>query len=573
MKRAASLVLFLLAAACATIRPPAEPVHVVIVSTTDLHGWFAGHNDKVPYGGLPVFASYVDALRAENAGRVVLVDSGDLFQGTLESNLFEGEPVVRGYNAIGYAAAAVGNHEFDYGPLGPDVVASKPGEDPLGALKRNASMATFPFLSANITEKATGRAPSWLKPSTIVNAGGAKLGIIGLSTPDTPNTTLAPNVASLDFGDPLAATIREAKALRTAGADAVIVIAHFGGRCLDTSNPQDPSSCEKDQDVMRYLSALPAGTIDAFFGGHTHAEVRHFISGTPASEAASYSRLFGTMDLWIDARKHAVVADRTTIRPLTTICPSYFAGTETCDPKKAPANETLVPATFEGKTIAPVASVAAILEPFLKQVAAKRSEPTGITTAASFPRHYRADSPLGNLLTDAYREWAHTDVAILNSGGLRASLRAGNLVYSDIFEVMPFDNTPAVVTMTGAQLTEMLRLMTVPGRGIPQISGVRYTFDEKGPRDNRLVSATLHNGQPIDPSASYTVALPDFLVTGGEGLGPLMASIPAEKKRIDPTITLRDVLIASLKARPMPLQPSTDGRITVLNPPPPSDEH
>ena len=572
MKRAATLVLFLLCFACASVHPPAEPVHVVIVSTNDLHGWFAGHPEKVPYGGLPLFASYVAALRAANPGHVVLVDAGDLFQGTLESNLFEGDPVVRAYNALGYTAAAVGNHEFDFGPAGPHPVAVDPGEDPLGALKKNAANAKFSFLAANITEKATGQAPTWLEPSMTVDVAGAKLGIIGLATPDTPNTTIASNVQSLNFGDPVEATVREARTLRAAGADAIVVIAHIGGRCADTSNPHDIASCEPDQDAMRYLAALPAGTIDAYVGGHTHSDIRQFIDGVAASEAGAYSREFGTMDLYVDTQKHDVVADRTTIRPLTMICASVFAGTQTCDPKKAPAGAALVPATFEGRAIAPVADVAAVLDPYLKQVAPKRSEPTGIATTAPFTRKYRGESALGDLLADAYREWSHADVAILNSGGIRANFRAGNLVYSDVFEVMPFDNFPAIVTMTGAQLTELIRLMTIPGRGIPQISGLHYTFDEAGPRDNRVVAVTLPNGRPIDVNASYRVAVPDFLVTGGEGLGAVMAAIPADQKKIDQTITLRDLLIEALKKRQMPLQPSTDGRITVLNPPPPSEE-
>src|ERR1700687_3848826 len=116
----------LLALACATAghppsatppAVPAGPLHIVIVGTTDLHGWFNGHDevspDKTPvhYGGLATFATYVDALRGANPGRVVVVDSGDLFQGTLESNLFEGEAVVDAYNDIGCAAEAVGKHE------------------------------------------------------------------------------------------------------------------------------------------------------------------------------------------------------------------------------------------------------------------------------------------------------------------------------------------------------------------------------------------------------------------------------------------------------------------------------
>src|SRR5881394_3769052 len=147
MKRGLIVLLFVLLASCATApaTAPTTPVHVVIVGTTDVHGWFNGHDEvaadkttQVHFGGLSTFSAYLDALRAANDGRVIVVDSGDLFQGTLESNLFEGELVVDGYNAVGYTAAAVGNHEFDYGPVGPDSVARKPGDDPLGALKQNA---------------------------------------------------------------------------------------------------------------------------------------------------------------------------------------------------------------------------------------------------------------------------------------------------------------------------------------------------------------------------------------------------------------------------------------------------
>ncbi|HWW60853.1 MAG TPA: bifunctional UDP-sugar hydrolase/5'-nucleotidase, partial [Thermoanaerobaculia bacterium] len=273
------LLLLVFTLACATV--PRQPVHVVIIGTTDVHGWFNGHTevpkgggDPLQYGGLATFASYIDALRAENPNRVILVDSGDMFQGTLESNLFEGEAVVRGYNDIGYTAAAVGNHEFDFGPVGPDSVPRKPGDDPLGALKRNAAMAHFPFLSANMTEKATGRVPSWARPYAIVDVAGARIGIIGLSTPDTPNVTTPVNVASLDFGDPVETVIRYAKELRANRADAVIVIAHIGGRCTNLDDPHSLESCDREQEVMRLLNALPPGTIDAFFAGHTHAQMR-----------------------------------------------------------------------------------------------------------------------------------------------------------------------------------------------------------------------------------------------------------------------------------------------------------
>src|SRR5688500_10460507 len=236
MKRSLPLVLFLLAVGCARVAPPppSGPVHVVFVHTTDVHGWFNGHVETPPgggegvlWGGLATLASYINVLRQAHDDRVIVLDSGDMFQGTLESNLFEGAAVVRGYNRIGYAAAAVGNHEFDYGPLGEDVVARKPGDDALGALKRNTELAMFPFLSANMVEKSTGKVPNWASPYTIVNRGGARIGIIGLSTPDTPNVTMASNVTTLSFTDPVSATIETARDLRAQGVDAVIVIAHM----------------------------------------------------------------------------------------------------------------------------------------------------------------------------------------------------------------------------------------------------------------------------------------------------------------------------------------------------------
>jgi 5'-nucleotidase len=571
MKRLLPLILFLAAFAAAAAEP--EPIHVFVVGTTDLHGWYDSHHESpnVPhYGGLPLIAGYLEVLRA-NHGRVIVVDSGDLFQGTLESNFFEGEPVVKGYNALGYDAAAVGNHEFDYGPVGPDSVARLPGQDPLGALKKNATAAKFPFLSANLTEKATGKTPSWAKRYTIVDANGVKVGIIGLSTPETPNVTTAANVATLNFGDPVAATVKAAKELRAAGAEAIVVIAHMGGRCKNIDmNPEDPSACETDQEAMRFLNALPKGTVDAYFAGHTHSQMRHYINGVPALQPSPYGREIAILDMTIDPEKHRVA--KTEMLPLTMVCAQVYERTETCDPKKAPAGTTLVPRRFEGRVVSEMGRVSEILKPYLDQVAAKRSQDLGIRTTDRFKRAYYREAALGDLLTDAMRASMKTDVAFLNSGGIRAELPAGEINYANLFDVSPFDNFPTIVTMTGAQLRQMLVITSVGGgRGILQTSGLRYTFDES--RDaakpmaqrNRLTEVTLGNGQPLDPNALYRVAMIDFLLTG-EGLEPLMKQIPADRIKVDYTRPIRELLIDALKAMPQPLAPKTDGRIAVLNP-------
>jgi 5'-nucleotidase len=583
MKRLSLLVLFL--AACATrsmapIAPPVaqlapQPVHVIIASTTDRHGWYDSHHEArtaPPYGGLPLLGGYLQNLRSNRQGQVIVVDSGDLFQGTLESNLFEGEPVIKGYNALGYNAAAVGNHEFDYGPAGPDSVARTPGQDPLGALKKNAAAAKFPFLSANLTEKATGKTPSWAKRYTMVSSGGAKVGIIGLSTPDTPNVTMSANVTTLTFGDPVAATVIAAKELRAAGADAVIVIAHMGGRCknIDT-NPADTSTCETDQEAMRFLNALPKGTIDAYFAGHTHSQMRHYINGVATLQPSPYGREFSMLDMTIDTASHTVT--KTEMAPLTMVCAQVYEHTETCDPKKAPVGAALVPRVFEGTAVAELAGLSDTLKPYLQQVAAKRNEDTGIRTTDRFKRGYYRESALGDLFTDAMRAYMKTDIAVMNSGGIRADLPAGSLIYANMFEVSPFDNFPAIVTMTGAQVRQMLDLTVVGGgRGILQASGIHYTYDEALDAEkpmmqrHRLIDMTLANGQPLDPNASYRVAMIDFLVTGGEGLDVVMKPIPDALKTIDYTHPIRDLLIAAIKSMPQAIAPKTDGRITVLHP-------
>ena len=572
MKRSLVLFLFLLAAACASAPP--QPAHVVIVGTTDVHGWFAGHVETPPnggegvlWGGLPALASYVERLRAQNPNSVLVVDSGDMFQGTLESNLFEGEAVVRGYNIIGYTAAAVGNHEFDFGPLGPDSIARNPGDDPLGALKRNAGLATFPLLSANMLDRATRKTPAWAKPYTIVRSGGARIGIIGLSTPDTPQVTMGANVVSLEFTDPVDAAVEAAKELRAQGADAVIVIAHMGGRCKEVDDPHDLQSCEVNHEVMEFMDRIPAGTIDAFFAGHTHSNVRHYIKGVPVLQALHYSREFSTLDLWIDTKNNRVT--KSEMRPHTMICQFVYSGTQACDPKKAPAGAKLEARVFEGETIQADARVTALIDPFLKRVAAKRDEPLGIRTAAPFTRSYTGESALGDLITDALREATSADIGMMNSGGIRDELPAGDLIYAHMFAVSPFDNYPALVILTGEQVTGILRAMSTGQRGIMQVSGVRYSIDASKPiGGDRLGTVTLADGTPLDPAKLYTVVMPDFVAAGGDGTQDVFKTVPADRIQVLYAQPIREVLIETLKKRTEPLKPGVEGRVTVLNSPP-----
>jgi 5'-nucleotidase len=595
-KPALAILAFLLVVSCATAPPPASgapraaepqpvasrPVHVVVVGTTDLHGWFNGHDEAIAsstqmahYGGLAILGGYLANLRARDPGRVVLVDSGDLFQGTLESNLFEGEPVVEAYNALGYAAAAIGNHEFDYGPEGPAALPAKPDDDPLGALKHNASEAKFPFLAANVTDKATGRIPSWARPWIIVNVDGAKIGIIGLSSPETPSVTTPQNVASLNFGDPVAATINAAGELRARGADAIVVIAHMGGRCTDTRDPTRLDSCDVKQEAYRFVNALPPGAIDAYFGGHTHSEMRQIINGIPVLQAGPYSRSFSTLDLWIDPSAHHPLSNRTALRPHTMICQTVYSGTTTCDARAGAKGGALMPREYEGAPVQRDARIDQILKPYLDKVAAKKREKIGVAATAQFNKAYLGESSLGDLLADTLRASVPgADMAWVNSGSIRSGLPKGDVTYGQIFEIAPFDNQLAVVSLTGAQVRELLRLSTSGERGIVQVSGLRYTFDQT--RDENLPVAqrdhvtevSMADGSLLVPDRVYTVVMPDFLAAGGDGFMPVMKGLGQELIRLLPERgMLRDVIVEQLqKSGAKQITPKLDGRIKVLHP-------
>jgi len=332
----------------------------------------------------------------------------------------------------------------------------------------------------------------------------------------------------------------------------------------------DVASCDPKQDAMTYLHNLPPGTIDAYFGGHTHSQMRQYVNGIPAVQGGAYSREFATVDLWVDPSADKVT--KTDIRPHTMICTFVYEGTEQCDPRYAPPNAKLVPRLYDGTPIANDPRVASVIEPFLKKVAAKREEDVRIRVADRITTSSAAESPLGDLIADALRDFAQADFGMMNSGGIRAELQAKNLIYADVFAVSPFDNFPAIVKLTAAEIIEVLRLTSVGNSGIMQVSGLHYTVDaskdnDKPPMErNRIVSVTLADGTPLDPQKLYTVAMPDFIAAGGDWTLDVMSKVPPDRINISYARPIRDILAEVWAKRPQPLVPKVEGRITVLNP-------
>jgi 2',3'-cyclic-nucleotide 2'-phosphodiesterase (5'-nucleotidase family) len=514
-RRVGVYALVLAAASCAReTTPSTDPrstLTISVVGTSDVHGAVLSEDGR---GGLALFDGYVRNLRAarqSDGGGVLLLDAGDMFQGTLESNLNEGQVVVAAYNALGYAAAAVGNHEFDYGPIGDAATPAGPQDDPRGALKSRAAEARFPFLAANILEESTGMPVHWpnVRPSTIVDIAGVGVGIVGVTTSATLTTTMAANTVGLAIA-PLAPTLAaEATRLRASGATVVIVSAHAGGRCTAFENPSDLSSCGADEEIFRVARALPTGAVDAIVAGHRHFGIAHEVAGIPIVSSYSSGRAFGRFDLRVDRKTGRVTSHR--IFPPHEVCATQDPATRACAPL---SSGTALPSDYEGRAVAASADIDRILAPAAAR--ARRVKERRLNGRIADPlRRTNEESALGNLFADWARAAASADVAIANSGGIRADLPAGPLTFGRLYAITPFDNREMTLTLTGEELRRIIANNLQHRGSSILISGVRATVVCAS--GQLRVALRRGSGRTVRDTDRLRVATSDFLVAGGDG--------------------------------------------------------
>jgi 5'-nucleotidase len=477
-----------------------------IIGTNDFHGALEARADArgVRRGGAAAVAGAVARAAAEcrPACETLLLDGGDMFQGTPASNLAYGRPVVDVYNALGYAAAALGNHEFDWG---------------VDSLRARMRQARYRFLAANV-RYADGRDVEWVPNDTIVRRGPFRVGIVGVATVETPNTTKAANVRGLRFDAPAPIVDSIARSLRARGADAVVVVAHAGAFC----GRDAAAACGGE--IVDFANALTE-RVDAIVSGHTHSAVDAVVRGTPVVQARSSGRAIAVVDL----------------------VPGE------------PGSGSAVLRDVLTDSIAADARVARIVSRATAGVAARVTRPVG--TVAAPLRREGSQYALGNLIADAQRAAGSADLAVMNNGGIRADLPAGPATYGTLFEVQPFGNVLYRVTVRGSDLRAYLERL-VDGDGPPRahVSGVQVGYDSTAPRGARLRSARLTSGREIADSATYRVVLSDFLLTGGDGLGLGKAALKTEPLNV---VDL-DALIAYIRGLGRPVAPAAGARLRAV---------
>ncbi len=538
----------LLASGCASepaapplSKPQPAPVPTPTASATPAIGptktlSFLGLNDL--HGrlrALPAFSGYVENVRrarAADGGGVAVVDAGDMFQGTLESNMTKGASVLDAYRALGVTVAALGNHEFDFGPEGDT------GEgDPQGAIRARIRQASFPMLSANLVLRGSHDSPNWdsLKRSVIVPIAGVRVGFVGLLTRETASIVNAAWFAGLAVDDLAPALEREARELRAAGAQLVIAVAHAGADCKDFSVPTDLGSCSHDAEIFDVARALPAGAVDAIFAGHTHAGVAQVVNGIPIVEAYTRGRAFSRVDIVLDAATERVLT-RTPFPP-HDLCPKLAEG------GACPLGD------YEGQAVVEDPAVLTAIQPALARADYVRSAPLGTTLSEPIVGQQDRESPLGNLFADLLREAVKgADGAIVNGGTLRSDLPAGPLEYGGLFEAMPFDNTVASIRLTGVELKTLLaKHLSQDAHGQVSLSGFRV--EARCGHAGLELTLTRNSGRPVTDREMLLLATSSYLATGGDDLFTPLGLTP-DRIQIDHATSFRDALARSLKKHP-----------------------
>ena len=462
------------------------------------------HSNDV-HGAIDLYAAMA-SLKADyeaQGAEVILADAGDYSQGTVYVSVHKGADAVTMMNATGYDVATIGNHEFDYG---------------YAQLAENMKAAKFKVLCADVLG-ADGK--TIFDANTIIEKGGVKIGFFGLETPEAQTKANPKLIEGLKFlagkdGSELYnCAAAQVAALKEQGADLVVCLAHLG---IDGSS----------EPYTSYDLAKNVKGIDFIIDGHSHSVITAGPNGEAIQSTGTAFANIGVIT--IDNATKQIVGNE-----LKGIWHKEVEGKDV----------TVVDYTTRDEKVA--AAAKAIIDPIDQAYGEKFAVSKVTLNGAKAPDGNRdSETNLGDLITDAMLWKIRSDatikvpvenvVAITNGGGIRATVKAGDITKKDINTVLPFGNTLAVVYVTGAELLEALEASTfcTPESlgGFPQAAGVTFmvkTYEKYdanpdpypkstyyGPKSIQRVTIDNVNGKAFDPTATYAVVTNNFVAGGGD---------------------------------------------------------
>ncbi len=524
-----------------------------------------GTKKAVPAGGVEYLAQSLRTAR-EGHPYSVTAAAGDLVGASpLVSGLFHDEPTVEAMDKLGLDVTSVGNHEFDEGRA--ELTRLQKGgchpKDGCYEDGRKFQGAGFPYLTANVTDDKTGR--PLLKPYTVWQRKGVKIGFIGVTLEGTPDIVNADGIKGLKFHDEVETINKYAKVLNKQGVKAIVALIHEGGMPASTSynyKCDSPGPGDGISGPITEIAKHVTPRVDALVTGHTHQAYACTIpdpSGRPrtVTSAASYGKLYTDTTLTYDRRTGDIV--RTSV--------------------KAPGAVNHVVDRTQPKA----ADMTSLIARWNKLAAPVANRPVGHISADIAGRGANApESPLGDVIADAQLEATKAadkggaQLALMNPGGIRSDLAFqasgsegdGVVTYGEAFTVQPFTNMTDVVDLTGAQLlTALQQQVSGPNEASPKIlqvsDGLTYTLDMTKKGADRVVKDSIKlNGAALDPAKTYRVAMNEFLAGGGDGFP---AFKDGRNKYVGPSDldAFTGYLTAHSSAQ-QPLTPPKADRITVV---------
>ena len=506
--RAAARAAFAAVAAPAVVVRTRDSTLLRVLTITDFHGqleprvwdWSGGRQ----VGGVAALKPWLDSLARACGCTSVRLDAGDEMQGTALSNVTFGRTTVAALNILGFDAAAIGNHEFDWSI---DTLRQR--------MRQRMREAKYPFLSANITTGGGGARPDWVTPWTLISKYGTRIAVIGLTTTETPTATAPRIVLGLAFGNGAVAIKRYLPEAR-AQAEFVIVVAHVGATCDSATG----GACRGE--ILDVARQLDSGSVDLIVAGHSHQRVNTVVNGIPIVEAQSSGRAIGVVDFVRTGGRRQVRIDLVT-----------------------PYADQVRPDI-------------ALTEALGRQQQAVRNITERTVARLKFPLKREGEEyGLGRLIADAQRGAGRADAAIMNNGGIRADLPAGPVTWGMVYQVQPFQNRLQRLTLKGSVLQEALE-QCVSGNPerVPDchIAGLEVWYDARKPAGKRIERIRFDNKQNLEKDRTYTLVVSDFMATGGSGFR-MLAAVPREDLDVvdvDGLIRYLSVLRSPAEAPPAP---------------------
>ncbi|KFI31340.1 multifunctional 2',3'-cyclic-nucleotide 2'-phosphodiesterase/5'-nucleotidase/3'-nucleotidase [Haematobacter massiliensis] len=465
------------------------------------------------FGGIARLVTAVTDARSRTANSL-LIDAGDQFQGSLFYNHYKGKVSAEFMNALGFEAMAVGNHEFDDGP--PE-------------LAHFLEQIRFPMVMANADLSREPLLKGRIAKSVVVEKAGEKIGIIGLTPLDNPE--LASPGPNIIFTPPADAVQAEVDTLTAAGVNKIIVLSHSG------------------YEVDKQIAAETAG-VDVIVGGHSHTLLSStdpdaagpyptMVNGVPIVTAYAYGKYLGELTVTFDDAGKVISSSGAPLLLDASVA------------EDAPAQQLL-------------AELAVPLAELRARVVAVSEAPID----GSRDHCRQQECEMGTLIADAQLDRMKDQgitISLVNGGGVRASIEAGDVTMGQVLTVLPFQNTLATFQTTGATVVAALengvsQLDQGAGRFL-QVAGLKYSFDPAKPAGSRVTDVQVRAGEgwaAIDPAASYGVVVNNYVRSGGDGFAMFTTGV-ANAYDFGPD--LADVL-ADYLAKEGPYKPYIDGRIT-----------